>query len=288
MESSSCRPYRQGATSSACPPRGINPLRNPSRLAPSKRCPLRSSRWLRPRPLPAPIPQRSLSSAWQSRQVFYSSACAGVVAEKRESRDPGICDPPSYECERQRVPRLARVLRRSSRNDFAARAVATVSTTFGRPRTWLRRKASVRRRSCFQHSRSHVPTARCTQNSSSYKSFSRSWNGLSSSPARTNRWSAYVDARRRQMLFARVHRRTSRNRETFAYTIPAVGPEARPSSSPHPVAVSTQRSASFHEPSSRTFSYRPRRRIANDFSSYIGPDQSASARAFTSAAPKVG
>src|SRR2546425_7813671 len=54
------------------------------------------------------------------------------------------------------------------------------------------------------------------------------------------------------MFFARVHRRMSRNREAFAYTIPAIGPEARPSLSPHPVAVSTQRSASFHESSSRT------------------------------------
>src|SRR5439155_3957398 len=188
-----------------------------------------------------PIPQRSLSSAWQSRQVFYSSECAGVVAERRESRDPGICDPPAYECDRQRVPRLARVLRRSSRNDFAARSVATLITTFGRPRTWLRRKASVRRRSCFQHSRSHVPTARCSQNSWSYNSFSRSWNGLSSSPARTNRWSAYVDARRRQMFVARVHRRRSRNREGFAYTIPATGPEPSASLKAHPVAASTIR-----------------------------------------------
>src|SRR3989475_4844052 len=90
------------------------------------------------------------------------------------------------------------------------------------------------------------------------------------------------------MFFARVHRTMSRNREAFAYTIPAIGPEARPSLSPHPVAVSTQRSASFHESSSRTFSYRPRRRIPSDFSSKVGPDQSALARAFTSAAPKVG
>lgn len=151
----------------------------------------------------------------------------------------------------------------------------------------FRRKLSVRRRSFFQHSRSHVPTARCTQNSSSYRSFSKSWNGLSSSPARTNRWSAYVDARRRQMFFARVHRRVSRNREGFAYTMPAIGPEARPSLSPHPVASSTQRSASFHESSSRIVSYRPRRRIASDFSSNTEPDQRAAARAFTSAAVNV-
>jgi len=160
-------------------------------------------------------------------------------------------------------------------------------TTFGRPCTCLRRNASVRRRSCFQHSRNHVPTARWTQNSSSYRSFSRRWNGLSSSPARTNRCSAYVDARRRQMFFARVHRRMSWNRDAFAYTIPAIGPEARPSLSPHPVAASTQPSASLHESSSIIFSYRPRRSIASDFSSKTGPDQSASASAFTSPAPKV-
>src|SRR3989441_6163682 len=165
--------------------------------------------------------------------------------------------------------------RNSRRNAFGARSVATVIVTGGRPSAWWRRKASVRRRSFFQHSRNQVPTARCTQNSSSYSSFSRSWNGLSSSPARTKRWSEYVDARRRQMFFARVHRRTSRNREAFAYTIPAIGPEARLSLNPHPVAVSTQRSASFHEPSSRTFSYRPRRRIPSDFlfEGGAGPDR---------------
>src|SRR3989454_5043246 len=89
------------------------------------------------------------------------------------------------------------------------------------------------------------------------------------------------------MFFARVHRRVSRNREGFAYSIPAIGPEARPSLSPHPVAASTQRSASLHESSSRITSYRPRTRIANDFSSNTGRDQSASARAFTSAAFKA-
>src|SRR2546428_10218699 len=177
--------------------------------------------------------------------------------------------------------------RNSRRNAFGARSVATVIVTGGRPTAWWRRKASVRRRSFFQHSRNQVPTARCTQNSSSYSSFSRSWSGLSSSPARTNRWSAYVDARRRQMFFARVHRRRSRNREGFAYAIPAIGPEARPSLSPHPVAAPTQPSASFHESSSRIFSYWPRRRMPSDFSSNTGPDQRASARAFTSATVKV-
>src|SRR5436309_7018342 len=184
-------------------------------------------------------------------------------------------------------PRIDQRFRRSSsRKDFGARSVATETMIRGRPRACFRRKASVRRRSCFQHSRSHVPTARWTQNSSSYRSFSRSSNGRSSSPARTNRWSAYVDARLRQMFLARVQRRVSRNREGFAYSIPAIGPDARPSLSPHPVAASTQRSASLHESSSRIFSYRPRTRIANDFSSNTGPDQSASARAFTTAALK--
>src|SRR5437870_8797118 len=80
--------------------------------------------------------------------------------------------------------------------------------------------------------------------------------------------------------------RVSLNHEDFSYSIPAIGPDARPSLSPHPVAASTQRSASLHESSSRIFSYRPRTRIANDFSSNTGPDQSASARAFTSAVLK--
>src|SRR3989441_418282 len=174
--------------------------------------------------------------------------------------------------------------RNSRRNAFGARSVATVIVTGGRPSAWWRRKASVRRRSFFQHSRNQVPTARCTQNSSSYSSFSRSWSGLSSSPARTNRWSAYVDARRRQMFFARVHRRRSRNREGFANTSPAIGPEASASLNAQPGAESSHPSASLHESSLRGFSYRPRRRIASDFSSYTGSDQRAEARAFSSAA----
>src|SRR2546428_5118482 len=97
--------------------------------------------------------------------------------------------------------------RNSRRNAFGARSVATVIVTGGRPSAWSRRKASVRRRSFFQHSRSQVPTARCTQNSSSYSSFSRSWSGLLRSPAPANTGSAYVEGRRRQKFFVRGQRR---------------------------------------------------------------------------------
>src|SRR5467141_4016550 len=84
------------------------------------------------------------------------------------------------------------------------------------------------------------------------------------------------------MFFARVHRTTSRKRAGFAYSIPAIGPEARLSLKAHPVAASTQRSVRSHDPSSRIFSYRPRRAMARAFSSRTGPSQRAAPRAFTS------
>src|SRR3990170_2382077 len=172
--------------------------------------------------------------------------------------------------------------RSSSRNAFGARSVATVITTGGRPRTCARRNASVRARSFFQHSRSHVPTARWTQNSGSYRRRSRSSSGRSRSPARPKSFRPYAAIRRLHRLSDRAHRRSSRNRAGLLETIEDTGPAPMPSHSPHPEAVSAQRSRRRHDASSRIRAYWERMPIPSAFSSNVSPDHRATARRFTS------
>src|SRR5437016_11862304 len=84
------------------------------------------------------------------------------------------------------------------------------------------------------------------------------------------------------MFVERVHRRTSEKRGGSRRTIFAIGPEASASLRAHPVASSTQRSASDHEVPSRIFANRSRTMMPSAFSSRTSPDQSAAASGFTS------
>src|SRR3989442_13880608 len=84
------------------------------------------------------------------------------------------------------------------------------------------------------------------------------------------------------MFVERVHLRTSEKRGGSRRTIFAIGPEASASLRAHPVASSTQRSASDHEVPSRIFANRSTTMIPSAFSSRTSPDQSAAASGFTS------
>lgn len=59
------------------------------------------------------------------------------------------------------------LFRSSSRKSFGALSVAIVIVIRGNPAACSRRNVRTRGSSFFQHSRSHVPTARWTQNSPS-------------------------------------------------------------------------------------------------------------------------
>src|SRR2546428_563524 len=85
------------------------------------------------------------------------------------------------------------------------------------------------------------------------------------------------------MFVERVHLRTSERRGGSRRTIFAIGPEASASLRAHPVASSTQRSASDHEVPSRIFANRSRTMMPSAFSSRTSPDHGAAATGFTSA-----